>query len=72
MWLEEAMMRKRLSAEKVKKLPVGSDVYHVEEATGKAARLFIVQSGKKKMLKSVFLEPRKIEDRPGWHYEVDA
>ena len=62
---------KTLTAEKVKKLPPGTDVYLVREATGQRGRLWIVKSGKKKLLKGVMAE-HEIKDRPGWHYEVDA
>ena len=60
-----------LTAEKVKKLPPGTDVYLVREATGQRGRLWIVKSGKKKLLKGAVAE-HEIKDRPGWHYEVDA
>ena len=62
---------KTLTAEKVKKLPPGTDVFLVRDATGQRGRLWIVKSGKKKLLKGVMAE-HEIKDRPGWHYEVDA
>lgn len=64
-------MRKILTADKVKKLPVTTDVLLVQEGTGKEARLWIVKSGRKKMLKGIYTE-HKIEDRPGWHYEIEV
>lgn len=61
---------KILTADKVKKLPVGTDVRLVREADGATARMWIVKSGRKKLLKGVYAE-REIVDRPGWHYEVE-
>ena len=62
---------KTLTAEKVKKLPPGTDVYLVREATGQRGKMWIVKSGTKKLLKGAVSEVT-IKDRPGWHYEVDA
>lgn len=62
---------KILPAAKVKKLPPGTDVSLVREATGQRGRLYVVKSGRKKMLKGLF-GTHEITDRPGWHYEVDA
>lgn len=64
-------MTKTLTAAQVKKLPVSTDVLHVQESTGKHARLWIIKSGRKKMLKGVYAE-YDIADRPGWHYEVET
>lgn len=64
-------MKKVLTADKVKKLPVGTDVYLVKESTGLRGMLWIVKSGRKKLLKGLASE-LEIKDRPGWHYEVDA
>lgn len=64
-------MRKTLTAEKVKKLPVGTDVFLVRECNGNTGRLFIVKSGRKKMLRGMMTE-HEIKDRAGWHYEVEA
>lgn len=41
-------MRKTLTADKVKKLPVGTDVFFVRESSGEAGRFWIVKSGRKK------------------------
>ncbi len=62
---------KVLTADKVKKLTVGTDVYFVREATGQKARLWIVKRGRKKMLHGVIAGDREIKERPGWHYEVE-
>lgn len=64
-------MRKTITADKVKKLPVGTDVFLIRESTGEAGRLWIVKSGRKKILKGVFAE-YEIKDRAGWHYEVET
>lgn len=62
---------KTLSADKVKKLPVGTDVIFVNDQTGEKGRLWIVKSGRKKVLRGV-LTQHEIKDRPGWHYEVEG
>ena len=61
---------KILTADKVKKLPVRTDIYYVREGTGQAAKLWIVKRGRKKMLHGVIVGDREIKERPGWHYEV--
>ena len=61
---------KILSADKVKKLPVGTDVRLVRESDSAAAMMWIVKSGRKKLLKGVYAE-HEIADRQGWHYEVE-
>lgn len=63
-------MRKTLSAAQVKKLPAGTDVLKVRDATGQVARLWVVKSGRKKMLKGVYAE-FDIKDQSGWHYEIE-
>lgn len=62
---------KTLSADKVKKLPVGTDVLFVNDQTGEKGRLWIVKTGRKKMLRGVIAQ-HEIKDRPGWHYEVEG
>lgn len=64
-------MRKVITADQVKKLPVGTDVFLVRDATGQCAMMWVVKSGRKKILKGVLAE-HNIKDRPGWHYEVEA
>ena len=63
-------MRKTLTAAQVKRLPVGTDVFLVRDATGQAGTLWIIKSGRKKMLKGAYVL-RDITDRAGWHYEVE-
>lgn len=60
---------KVLTAEKVKKLPPGTDVFTVKDETGERGRLWIIKSGRKKLLKGI-LKSYEIKERPGWHYEV--
>ena len=62
-------MAKILDAKKVKKLPVGTDVRVVQESTGKTGMLWVVKSGRKKMLKGI-AGIHEIKDRAGWHYEL--
>jgi len=64
-------MKKILTADKVKKLPVGTDVYLVKDGTDLRGMLWIVKSGRKKLLKGLTSE-LEIKDKPGWHYEVDV
>lgn len=61
---------KILSADKVKKLPPGTDVYTVRESDGSRGMLWVIKSGRKKLLKGVY-GTHEIIDRPGWHYEVE-
>ena len=61
-----------LTAEQVKRLPVGKDVRIVQNDTGKYELCYIVKSGKRKMIKKPLLDPVVIVDRVGFHYEVDG
>jgi len=61
-------MGKRLTEKQVKRLPVGTDVYLVNDATGEAGMLWVIKSGRKKMLKGV-VAVHEIKDKDGWHYE---
>ena len=58
-----------LSADKVKRLPSGTDIFIVRDETGEKGRLWIVKSGRKKLLRGVMAE-HEIRDREGWHYEL--
>lgn len=65
-------MRKQISTAKVKKLPLSTDVWVVDEKTGYSQRLFLVRYGNKLRLKSAFGDWIKmIKDTPGYHYEVE-
>lgn len=61
---------KILTADKVKKLPPGTDVYLVRDSDGSRGMMWIVKSGRKKLLKGVYAT-HEIKDRPGYHYEVE-
>lgn len=61
---------KVLTAEKVKRLPVGTDVILVNEKTGSRGRLWLIKHGRKKMLRGI-LNLHEIKDMPGWHYEIE-
>lgn len=67
---KEDNMGKVLSAEQVKKLPLGTVVNWVDEKSGKAARLWIVKSGRKKVLRGIITQ-FNIKDREGCHYEIE-
>jgi len=58
-----------LTAEQVKRLPVGADVRIVQNDTGKYGLGYIIKSGKRKMLKKPLMDPVVIIDRVGYHYE---
>ena len=58
-----------LTAEQVKKLPVGTDIKIVQNSTGRYSLGYIVKSGRKKILKCPLLDPVVIIDRAGYHYE---
>ena len=63
-------MRKTLTAQQVKKLPVGTDVYAVNDKDGSVGMMWIMKSGRKKMLKGI-LGVHEIKDIEGFHYEVE-
>ena len=60
---------KILSADQVKRLPVGTDIKIVQNSTGRYSLAYIVKSGRKKMLKKPLFDPDVIIDRVGYHYE---
>lgn len=60
---------KILTAEQVKRLPVGTDIKIVQNSTGRYSLSYIVKSGRKKMLKRPLFDPDVIIDRVGYHYE---
>ena len=61
---------KVLTAEQVKRLPVGTDVYVVNDTTGERGKLWILRCGRRKMLKGpVTPVPMMIKDMDGMHYE---
>ena len=60
---------KILSADQVKRPPVGTDIKIVQNSTGRYSLAYIVKSGRKKMLKKPLFDPVVIIDRVGYHYE---
>ena len=58
-----------LTADQVKRLPVGTDIKIVQNSTGRYSLAYIVKSGRKKMLKKPLFDPDVIIDRVGYHYE---
>lgn len=60
---------KTLTAAKVKSLEPGTDVVLVNDKTGSRGRLWVIKSGRKKMLRGI-LTSHEIKDREGWHYEI--
>ena len=61
---------KVLSAEEVKRLPMGTVVFMVNEKTGSVGRYWIVKSGRKKTIRGI-LGTYEIKDLEGWHYEIE-
>ena len=64
-------MRKQISAAKLKKMPILTDVWVVNEESKREGLFFLIQCGKRKMLKSVMGKLETIKDRDGFHYEVE-
>lgn len=64
-------MKKTLTAAQVKKLPVGTNVYLIKDGDDKFGFLWIVKSGRKKMLRGVQGNLLEIKDVDGFHYEVE-
>lgn len=63
-------MWKQVSATKVKKLPVMTDVKIVNDKTHDFGIMWIIKCGRKKILKGIYTT-QEIKDRDGWHYEVN-
>ncbi len=61
---------KTLTAQQIKKMPVGTIIRLVNDKTGQYGGLWIVKSGKKKMLKSLYTMI-EIKDRDGFHFELE-
>ena len=62
-------MIKILTADKVRRLPVGTDVRIVREADGSSGMMWVTKTGNRKVLKGV-VAMHEIVDMPGWHYEI--
>lgn len=61
---------KTLTAKQVKRLEPGTDVYLVNDKTGKRASLWVIRMGRKKVLRGI-LNVHEIKDLEGWHYEIE-
>lgn len=61
---------KTLTAKQVKRLALGTDVYLVNDKTGSRGSMWVIQNGRKKMLRGI-VNVLEIKDKEGWHYEID-
>ncbi len=68
------MKKRTLTAAAVKRLPVGSIVHRVRDMDGAYASFVVTLSYKKKILTLIGCHEvtSTIEDRSGWHYEVEV
>lgn len=68
------MSRKQISIANLKRLPVGSDVLYVQEATGHFARMWIAKNHKGRLVLKGVLSERYLSEvtaSPGYHFEVE-
>ena len=67
-------MKKRLTANAVKRLPIGSIVHRVRDMDGAHAAFVVTLSYKKKILTLIGCHEvtSTIEDKNGWHYEMEV
>ena len=61
---------KTVTAKQVKRLPLGTDVFLVNDKTGSRGSMWVIQNGRKKMLRGI-VNVLEIKDKEGWHYEID-
>ena len=61
---------KTVTAKQVKRLEPGTDVYLVNDKTGQRGSMWVIQNGRKKMLRGI-INVMEIKDKEGWHYEID-
>lgn len=68
------MKKRTLTAAAVKRLPIGSIVQRVRDKDGAHASFVVALSYKKKILRMIgcYDVISTIEDRSGWHYEVEV
>lgn len=64
------MAEKKMTAEAVKRLPVGTYIERRKDDGTKVVKYIIVRSGKKKILSMIGFHEitRRIEDVEGWHF----
>ena len=60
---------KTVTAKQVKRLEPGTDVYLVNDKTGQRGSMWVIQNGRKKMLRGI-INVMEIKDKKGWHYEI--
>ena len=60
---------KTVTAKQVKRLEPGTDVYLVNDKTGQRGSMWVIQNGRKKMLRGI-INVMEIKDKEGWHYEI--
>lgn len=67
-------MKKRLTANAVKRLPIGTIVQRVRDMDGAHAAFVVTLSYKKKILTLIGCHEvtSTIEDKSGWHYEMEV
>ncbi len=61
---------KTVTAKQVKRLPLGTDVFLVNDKTGSRGSMWVIQNGRKKMLRGI-INVMEIKDMEGWHYEIE-
>ena len=61
---------KTVTAKQVKRLPLGTDVFLVNDKTGSRGSMWVIQNGRKKMLRGI-INVMELKDKEGWHYELD-
>lgn len=61
---------KTVTAKQVKRLEPGTDVYLVNDKTGQRGSMWVIQNGRKKMLRGI-INVMEIKDKEGWHYEIE-
>ena len=61
---------KTVTAKQVKRLPLGTDVFLVNDKTGQRGSMWVIQNGRKKMLRGI-INVHEITDMEGWHYEIE-
>ena len=61
---------KTVTAKQVKRLPLGTDVFLVNDKTGQRGSMWVIQNGRKKMLRGI-INVMEIKDMEGWHDEIE-
>ena len=61
---------KTVTAKQVKRLEPGTDVFLVNDKTGQRGSMWVIQNGRKKMLRGI-INVMEIKDMEGWHDEIE-